>query len=679
MLYLVIGLVLAVAVGAVMTQRSRRAEVPQEPGEAADAENKTGEIEVPKKPEKVETSDLLSLSSEAPAFSSEAPQLEPAKTDPPTPQDIDASVPEIVPLKPLLAAEPISSPNALASATYSSSAPPSLSGDSPYSFVGAAEESKPEPTLLRWSGKTGSLQIGSLTIRGPVTYWSDGTSSTTEPSCIDITLPVEYPEGEFPNEGAASYAEMTPLMRGAYLLWLAGGRIQPPSHVCYPALWIFGLERRVLVDRLDIGICIGEAFRLLPLIRWDSLRQGLIKFVTWMAAKVWLPEEQLLTFCRALPTVPSEIFSMLLRPYVDAKLPLPSLIAFMVMRASPLARVPEFKGLQPPAHTDEHVAQFSSIYKSRCEGGVALIKPKSSLFVAYAPSNPSLSGEKNAVGGMLELPDFFKETENFAPLIAAWKEFLKSLTPLPPPTAVEEVEGRPDWASFTRRLQGLPEEGDEAEITGPLLTDLETLASLMRIEKNRKRPGGADRKKISDAARVEGFLVLPNLGIAGKEYHWEDPVILISLSAGDRPSQDYNAAAFLLEYASALTVTSSTTAFEDLRKRLDDYFSLSSDDHLRLESLSNLLLMAPEEMALDRADNLGECLQFWLGREQRGSIRDVLLRFLQPTKEGEGVRRITAICGSLDVLENEPPPVFFAASLEEGLLVSKVLAPLFKD
>ena len=104
-----------------------------------------------------------------------------------------------------------------------------------------------------------------------------------------------------------SYEAMTPLQRGIYLTWLAGGRIQPPQHVCYPALWLFGLERRVLVDRLDLGICIGEAFRLMPLLRWESLKDSLVRFVTWMAVKLWLPEEDLLAFCKTLAVVPDEL------------------------------------------------------------------------------------------------------------------------------------------------------------------------------------------------------------------------------------------------------------------------------------------------------------------------------------------------------------------------------------
>ena len=32
------------------------------------------------------------------------------------------------------------------------------------------------------------------------------------------------------------------------------------------------------------------------------------------------------------------------------------------------------------------------------------------------------------------------------------------------------------------------------------------------------KPRGADRKKIVETTRVEGYLLLPNLGIVGKDY-----------------------------------------------------------------------------------------------------------------------------------------------------------------
>jgi hypothetical protein len=484
------------------------------------------------------------------------------------------------------------------------------------------------------------------------------------------------------------------------------------------------LERRVLSDRLDIAICIGEAFRLLPLIRWESLRQGLIKFITWMAAKAWLPEEQLMAFSRSLPTVPVEILDMLLRPYADAKLPLPSAVAFTIMRASPLgqgvlADNDKEGPKRPLPYSEDLVARFAAKYKSKCHGGLILSKPKSFLFVAYAPTNPMLSGDKNSAGGVLELPDFFKDPSDFAPLVGVWREFLRDApspspsipSPPEPASAAKELEDRPDWEAFIRRLRGLPASGlpeaslpaaelsaaedpvaaaveEEETERSPLTTDLKAVAELMRVgspeegdDLKKRKPGASDRKKISDAARVEGFLVLPNLGIAGKEYHWDDTLVLAPFPLGARPSLDYNAAALLLEYACALSGLSGTEALEDfdaMRKRLDDYFSLSSDDQARLEALSNVFL-APSVRV--EPDNLGECLQFWLQREDRTAIRDFLVLFLTTERTEERQRELVReIRASLDVEEGPTPtPQSVEERLELGQRVGKILAPLFKD
>jgi hypothetical protein len=485
-------------------------------------------------------------------------------------------------------------------------------------------------------------------------------------------------------------------------------------------LWLFGLERRVLSDRLDVSICIGEAFRLIPLIQWASLRETLVKFVTWMAAKAWLPEEQLLAFSRSLPLIPKEILCMLLRPYAEAGLPLPSLIAFTVMRAFPLAAEDGAAKKNLP-YSDELVKKFSLVYKSKCAGGVVLTKPKSSIFVAYVPSNPSLASDKNASGGVLELPDFFKDTTDLTPLITAWNAFLPTIQPEEPSpvTAAEETKKRPDWEFFIRNSLELPEGNGEPidfQLLRPIFANLGALGDLMGIERlpeeqgeenltkntqntknaenaqNAKKTKAADRKKISDTAKVEGFLILPDLGIAGKEYLWDAPVVLMPFPAGARLSQDYSAAALLLEYSAALTALFSPEALTNMQKCLDDYFPLSSDDNARLDALSSVLASLPE--GADRGpENIGECLQFWLGREDRGVVRDFLTSFFanfsvksgMEQEEGEWEQKIRK---SLDVGKDDPPPVSFGAAslsegekplLELGAATVKVLAPLFKD
>ena len=68
------------------------------------------------------------------------------------------------------------------------------------------------------------------------------------------------------------------------------------------------------------------------------------------------------------------------------------------------------------------------------------------------------------------------------------------------------------------------------------------------------KPRGADRKRIVETARVEGYGILPNLGIAGKDYRWEDPVLLVPMEMGARLSPDYCASELLLEFACALKI-----------------------------------------------------------------------------------------------------------------------------
>jgi hypothetical protein len=730
LIYIVIGIVVVVAVGAFFSQRTRNAaDTNEEQGSEAAPSGVGGFNEVLKQAETESSaadSLLLSRTETAAGPSKTVPSgAEPSATaplaamPPASPVQPPAEEPgwgvaeEVTPLKPVLAAAPISSPNALSSATYSSVAPAVLSGESPYAFGNTLEDKpKPETTLLRWSGKTGSIQVGELSLPGPVAYWSKRASSTPEPSCIDVSLPVEYPgeERELPSEGAASYAEMSPAQRGVYLLWLAGGRIQVPIHACYPMLWLFGLERRVLSDRLDISICIGEAFRLIPLIHWASLREGLIKFVTWMAAKSWLPEEQLLAFSRSLPLIPKEILCMLLRPYADGGLSLPSVIAFTVMRTCPFE---EEATKKPFPHSNEWVEKFSHVYKSKCSGGVVLTKPKSSLFIAYVPSNPSLAKDKNASGGVLELPDFFRDPTEFAPLIAAWSAFLPAVQPEPAVSAAEEIKQRPDWEVFVRDSLGLPEGNGEPvdfQLLRPIFTNLRVLGNLMGIErspespqpptegdgtlakdaKNVKKTKAADRKKIGDTAKVEGFLVLPDLGVGGKEYLWDDPVVLTPFPAGARLSQDYNAAALLFEYSAALTALSGSEPLADMRKCLGEYFSLSSEDNARLEALSSVIssmVASSSEGTGKGPENIGECLQFWLNREDRGVVRDFLTSFLanfsvKSGGEWEDGEWREKICRSLDVGKNDPPLASFGGESplsELGTAAGKILAPLFKD
>lgn len=670
--YLVLGIFVAVAFGALLKKQQTR-QHPQPPQEAAPQEGvQAAPLEAPQE-------DRLEIGApEVKAPEAPAEEVTPQPEAIPAPQEgrsIAILQEEVVPCDTVLAAKPISSPNAVGSATYSAAAPATLGEDSPYAYGSSAEppkKAKPSASLLRWCGRTGSLQVGDLVILGPVTYWSDGPSSVKDPCCIDVVLPVEYPQegASLPADGAASYAEMTPLQRGVYLTWLAGGRIQPPLHLCYPSLWLYGLERRVIADRLDMGLCLAEAFRLLPLIRWDAVLTSLIHFITWLAAKIWLSEDELLSFCKKLLVVPGELLIMLLGSYANSKLPLPSAVAFTLIRTSERLRTAALGERAPQvAHSDELLQKFTPLYKEATNGGLILPKPKTSLTLAYVPTNPSLDAKKEASNGVVELPNFFEDLGVFDPLVAVWRDFVADLTPRQPKTAAESLEGRPDFEGF---VEALRQGGDD----GPLTSTLGALGTLMGLDCSTDKVHGGDRKNMVETAQVEGYQILPNLGLPGWDYGWEDPILLLPLELGARLSQDYLAASFLLDLLCALMEVRIRKLFEPLRQRLNHYFSLSTEDNVRLEAQG--LLDVPAHHPVER---YGELVQFWLQGEDLADLRNFLFDFLSflPQTQAEEQALRERVCGVLNVSSATPPPYEERAPLERGEALLKTLSPLFRN
>ncbi len=671
MFYLVLGIFVAVAFGALLKKQQAR-QHPQPPQEAVPQEPLQATPPEAPQEDRLEIGPPDVKAPEAPAEEA-APQ--PKAPEPQEKSGIAVLQEEVVPCDTVLAAKPISSPNAVGSATYSAAAPATLGEDSPYAYGSSAEppkKAKPSAALLRWCGRTGSLQVGDLVILGPVTYWSDGPSSVKDPCCIDVILPVEYPqEGvPLPADGAASYAEMTPLQRGVYLTWLAGGRIQPPLHLCYPSLWLYGLERRVIADRLDMGLCLAEAFRLLPLIRWDAVLTSLIHFITWLAVKIWLSEDELLSFCKKLLVVPDELLTLLLGSYANSKLPLPSAVAFTLMRTSERLQTAAL-GERPPkvAHSDELLQKFTPLYKEATNGGLILPKPRTTFTFAYVPTNPSLDAKKEAANGVVELPNFFEDLGVFDPLVAVWRDFVADLTPRQPKTAAESLEGRPDFEGF---VEALRQDGGD----GPLTSTLGALGALMGLDLSTEKVHGGDRKSMVETAQVEGYQILPNLGLSGWDYRWEDPILLLPLELGARPSQDYLAASFLLDLLCALMEVRSRKLFEPLRQRLNHYFSLSTEDNVRLEAQGLLDVPAPRP-----AEHYGELIRFWLQGEELANLRNFLFDFLSflPQTQAEEQALRERVCGVLNVSPAAPPPYEERAPLERGEALVKALSPLFRN
>ena len=623
MIFIVIGVIVAVAVGAFLRQQSRQsAQTPP----AEESYPPFGQIDIP----------AVEVSDEDEGYT--------------------------------LTAKPVTSPELASGATYSSHAP--AGEESPYGRSSEPrKQAQPAANLLRWCGRTGLIQLDNFAVPNPVAYWANGDPATQEPSCIDVTLPVLFPQpGEqLPANGAASYAEMSPMQRGIYLTWLSGARIQPPLHMCYPAVWLYGIERRTIVDKLDLPMCISESFRLLPLLRWDALKDKLITFITWLAVKVWLPDEDLLGFCRRLNSVPEGLLDILMNSYANSMLPLPSAVAFTIVRTSAKLHR-EDEPIIP--HSDEDLKTFTPIYKDLCSGGLVLIKPEEMLRLNYTPSNPSIElsdKDKEPV----EIPDFFSNLAPFKPLVDAWEVFLTAKKQEQPVPDLADISERPDFEGFIKTLR--PEGSDI-----PLISTLEALGKLMRFDTS---PGtkltGKERKSVVDTAQVEGWQIVPDLGVSGRNYNWQDRILFLELAPGTLLPHSYRVASFILEFICASIAADEDRVFEPLRQRMNDFFPLSEDDNIRLEAQKPLNL--PTQWG---PEFYGEFLCSWLSEKERKAVRNLALDAVSLLTGYGGNPEVNSIlCEVLGLREDEeiPEKDLKKSPKDKGAEVMKMMALLFKN
>lgn len=114
------------------------------------------------------------------------------------------------------------------------------------------------PDDARWIAANEQVEFQGIAIRGGLLYiGSTGSRPNAgftgiEPSLIDPTLPVSFPDADSPLHDLPywpAYATLTPRERGIYLRWLAEGRRDPRIPVGYPFLFLYGIERRLLLEQ----------------------------------------------------------------------------------------------------------------------------------------------------------------------------------------------------------------------------------------------------------------------------------------------------------------------------------------------------------------------------------------------------------------------------------------------
>lgn len=110
------------------------------------------------------------------------------------------------------------------------------------------------PDRARWIAPGESIRVQGYDIPGGLLYLGTRLTApkeTPEPALIDPDLSIDRARPDTAGRHLdywPSFAEIPPASRAAYLAWLADGRRAPATPIGYVFLFLYGLERRVLVD-----------------------------------------------------------------------------------------------------------------------------------------------------------------------------------------------------------------------------------------------------------------------------------------------------------------------------------------------------------------------------------------------------------------------------------------------
>ncbi len=241
------------------------------------------------------------------------------------------------------------------------------------------------------------------TINGGMIYVGSGIPAAngfpTEPSLIDPHLPVQRRYADWEGEtvtGWASYPELHPRARAAYLGWLAGGRKDENASTEYVMLFFYGLERRLLLDigadaeHPDFEPIIVEIVRLLDTYGYDyrfsMYALALFEFLEKLIGMredagplPWLPDER-----RSETPIAVQV-GIGKHLAEDSKIPADWGLSYLFHH--PEVDLPA-AAYRCPEYFEE---LFAIRYRQRFPGGMKIRRPAGKIDMSYSPASPGFS------------------------------------------------------------------------------------------------------------------------------------------------------------------------------------------------------------------------------------------------------------------------------------------------
>ncbi|APP73947.1 hypothetical protein BJD12_00255 [Xanthomonas vesicatoria ATCC 35937] len=639
------------------------------------------------------------------------PALPPALPPIPAPQR-EARVPSTPP--PLPAASRTEPANALDELHRTS-----IAGSAP-----AKEFLVPKPPAgwekTRWVQPGEIIEIRGVKISGGLFY--SGVKLATprggnEPSLVNGVLAVA-PTGNYrePIGYQENYADLSATERRAYINWLASDRSDPECNYRYVMLFLYGIERRVVIDGIDEPEskqgwpAIKAALRQLEAAYgkiYSVIRFQINSLLDWMELDDI--EEKLYT--KPLPSfqrtheLPFYLRLALGQCSLD-RAPIPARLALAWARLSP--EIPLRTATTRCA--EEFDQLFVERYRELFDAGLVLPKNRTKLKFSRQTFSPALYGTSLKPKTFGETPDVTALTAPIKKLNEIVQQCTDELGPfsrllIKNPQARTTLEGllhlpTSIWPAPSKAaLQLLSDEVQGRAITLPLSQLADRFGN-----------GGAslNREKIRDLARTLEATHIgmePNVLEGARAPGDTDPVVLFALLPGQThqaQSSAYQIALLTLQLASTVAQADgdfSAHEIDHLGREIDAWSHLSPADHKRLRAHLVWLSQAPITLASlkKKLDPLDQTTKETIAAsmaslaQSDGTVSPDEMRFLEKVYKTLGVETkrvfsdVHAVSSGRSAIKAEPAKQFrldpkrIAELQHDTAKVSALLAGIFTE
>jgi hypothetical protein len=271
----------------------------------------------------------------------------------------------------------------------------------------------------RWISKDETVLLHGHFLQGGMFYLGSrlkGYDGINDASLINPFLPLKDVEGEKDEsssinneEGEIRYANLSPEKRLEFIKWLSEGRKSGEgTSLCFPKLFFYGLERRLILDGIREVLNEDERQSIVHALLdlkdeygEDKAFKNMVKTLLALEWAIYGRYDQAPGYLDFTCIYSSEAFVALLASLSRRGLPIPSDVAlnWVVLR----------ERLNAPGEERRKRDEFEDLFKVRYTekygAGMILHPSKKTLRVSYDPANPSLGGkQKIRVKG---LPDPF--------------------------------------------------------------------------------------------------------------------------------------------------------------------------------------------------------------------------------------------------------------------------------